>query len=82
MFREINNTRTEAIIDLIRTLPQAEQTAIVRSLSAVKRKKKLTRKEKNTQEVLRGIAEGLKEIKDAKRKGKELMDLEEALNEL
>ena len=82
MFREINNTRTEAIIDLIRTLPQAEQTAIVRSLSAVKRKKKLTRKEKNTQEVLRGIAEGLKEIKDGKRKGKELMDLEDALNEL
>ena len=80
MFREINHTRTEAIIELIRTLPASEQTAIARSLA--KPAKKLSSKEKKTREVLNDIAEGLREIKESKRTGKKLMSLDEVLNEL
>ena len=83
MFRDsVNNTTTEAIIGLIRTLPKREQKIIVKTLNNPKPKKKLSRKEKNKQKELKGIAEGLREIMEAKRGGKQLMDLEDALNEL
>jgi phage-related protein len=80
MFKEINQARTEAVIDYIRMLPVNEQKAIIKSIS--KPGKKLTKKQKKTQEVLKGIAEGLREIKEAKRGGKQLMNLDDALNEL
>lgn len=82
MFREINHTRTGAIIDLVRTLPEREQKIIVKTLTTPQKKKKLSKKEKKTQEVLNDIAEGLREIKEAKRTGKKMMSLDEALNEL
>lgn len=82
MFREAKHTTAEAIIELIRTLPKSEQTAIAKGLSADNPKKKLNKKAKKTQEVLNDITEGLREIKEAKRTGKKLMTLDEALNEL
>ncbi len=82
MFREINHARTEALIDYIRILPENEQKAIVSGISDFKGKKKLTKKQKNTQQVLKGIAEGLKEIKEAKRTGKPMKTLEEFLDEI
>jgi len=82
MFREINHTRTGAIIDLVRSLPEREQKIIVKTLTTPQQKKKLSKKEKKTQEVLNDIANGLREIKEAKRTGKKMMSLDEALNEL
>lgn len=82
MFREINHTRTGAIIDLVRSLPEREQKIIVKTLNTPQQKKKLSKKEKKTQEVLKDIAEGLREIKEAKRTGKKMMSIDEALNEL
>jgi hypothetical protein len=79
MFREINQARTDSIVNYIRTLPESEQKAIARNLTS---KKKLSAKEKRKVQELKGIAEGLREIKEAKRGGKQLMDLEDALNEL
>jgi hypothetical protein len=85
MFKEINHARTDAIIDLIRTLPELEQTVIARGLSAAKPKKKLSEKEKREkrkQSHLKGIAEGLREIQEAKRGGKPMKTLDEFLDEL
>ncbi len=82
MFKEINHARTEAIIGYIRTLPDSEQKVIVSTLSDTDPKKKLSTKEKKKQEHLRGIAEGLREIKEAKRTGKKLPDLQDLIDEL
>ena len=82
MFRETNHTVTEAIINLVRTLPEREQKIIAKTLNTTKPTKKLSKKEKKTQEVLNDIAEGLREIKEAKRTGKKMITLDEALNEL
>lgn len=82
MLREINHIRAEALVDYLRTLPKVEQEIIISRLSGEGPKKKLGRKEKNTLRELRGIAEGLREIKEAKRAGKELMDLDDLLSEL
>jgi hypothetical protein len=79
MFREINRQRTDSIVSYIRTLPESEQKVITRRLTS---KKKLSAKEKRKLQELKGIAEGLREIKEAKRGGKQLMDLQDALNEL
>jgi hypothetical protein len=79
MFREINHARTEAIINTIRILPESEQKFIVRQLNS---KKKLSAREKRKLQVLKGIAEGLKEIKEAKRNGNKLPDLQDLINDL
>jgi hypothetical protein len=80
MFRETNHSTTKAVIELIRTLPDREQKVIAKTLAEPK--KKLSAREKKKQEVLNGIAEGFREIKEARRGGKQLMDLDDALNEL
>ena len=82
MFREVNHARTDALIEYIRILPQSEQKIIVDSLTASKSKKKLSTKEKKKLQILKGIAEGLKEIKEAKRTGKPMKTLDEFLDEL
>lgn len=46
------------------------------------RKNKFPKPEKRKVQQLKGIAEGLREIKEAKRGGKQLMDLEDALQKL
>ena len=79
MFREINHARTEAIINTIRILPESEQKFIVRQLNS---KKKLSAREKRKLQILKGIAEGLKEIKEAKRNGNKLPDLQDLINDL
>jgi hypothetical protein len=79
MFRGINNARTAATVNYIRTLPEPEQKAIVRQLVS---KKKLSKKAKKKIEILKGIAEGLREIKEAKRTGKPMKTLDEFLDEL
>ncbi len=66
-------------INNIRILPESEQKFIVRSLNS---KKKLSAKEKKKLQILKGIAEGLREIKEAKRGGKELPDLQDLIDEL
>jgi hypothetical protein len=79
MFREINHARTEALVDYIRILPVSEQKFITRQLNS---KKKLSAKEKRKLKELKGIAEGLREIKESKRTGKPMKTLDEFLNEL
>ena len=80
MFKEHS---TEKLIEYIHTLPDKEQKLIAKSINTSKPvKKKLTEKERKTQEVLKDIAAGLREIKESKRTGKKMMSLDEALNEL
>lgn len=80
MFRETSHTTTKAVIELIRTLPDKEQRVIAKTLAAPK--KKLSKREKKTQEVLNDIAAGWSEVKEAKRTGIPLPTLTETLNEL
>jgi MFS superfamily sulfate permease-like transporter len=83
MFREINHTRTEAIIDLVRTLPEREQKIIVKTLSSPKPKKgRKNGSAKTEQDVLDSIKRGLEEIKESKRTGKPMKTLDEFLNEI
>jgi hypothetical protein len=82
MFRETNHTVTEAIINLVRTLPEREQKFIAKTLNTTKTKKKTDKKELKKQQVLNDIRDGLLEIKEAKRTGKKLKSLEEFLNEI
>jgi hypothetical protein len=79
MFKE---SPTEKLIEYIQALPEREQKIIAKTLNAPKRVKKLSKKEKKTQEVLNDIKDGLLEIKEAKRTGKKLKTLEEFLNEI
>lgn len=81
MFKESKHT-TDAIVDLIHTLPQRQQKVIVKKLAASKSPKKLSKKAKKKQEVLKSIEDGLREIKEAKRSGKKRKTMEEFLNEL
>lgn len=82
MFKEIRPT-TDAIIDLIRTLPNAEQQKIVKTLSSkgLKKKQKPSPKKKE-KAVLASIKQGLHEIKEAKRTSKSLKTLDAFLNEI
>lgn len=79
MFKE---HATEKLIEYIQALPVREQRIIAKTLNTPKAKKKLSKKEKKTQEVLNDIAEGLREIKEAKRTGKELPDIQVLIDEL
>lgn len=83
MFRETKHSTTEAVIELIRTLPEKEQKVIVRTFTSVKSKpKRKTSSVRTEQDVLNSIKGSLKQIKEAKRTGKPLKTLDEFLNEL
>jgi hypothetical protein len=82
MFKEVNHARTEALIEYIRILPEREQKLIASSIPTSKSKKKLSTREKKKLQELKGIAEGLREIKEAKRTGKKLPDLQDLIDEL
>jgi hypothetical protein len=80
MFKE---HATEKLIEYIQALPDKEQKLILKSLSATKPKKiRKATSVRTEQDVLDGIKEGLREIKESKRTGKPLKNLEETLHEL
>lgn len=83
MFRELHHTTAEAIIDLIRTLPERDQKVIVKTLSSSGNRRTRKAPSKRTEkDVLDTIKAGLEEIKESKRTGKPLKSLRTTLNEL
>lgn len=64
MFKELSDTTT-AIIDLIRTLPEREQRAIAKTLSAPNRKRNFGRKESKAKKATLNFSweGGLKKLK-------------------
>ncbi len=80
MFKE---STTEKLIEYLQALPDKEQKFIIKSLSTAKIKKpRKTDPSRTEQDVLDTIKKGLQEIKEAKRTGKPLKNLEDTLHEL
>ena len=79
MFKEHS---TEKLIEYIQSLPAIEQKFIVKTLSSPRAKKKMNPASTAELRVLNSIKGSLEEIKEAKRTGKKLPELQDLIDEL
>ncbi len=73
---------TQKLIEYIRTFPRSEREMIAAQILEPFAQKKSNKKETGKQKVLNDIKSSLLEIKEAKRTGTKLKDLNTFLNEI